>query len=55
MASNDGSSGLDPFHPAVERWFCENYADPTPPQALGFMYEDQELIYYRSYRQGEDA
>jgi len=24
-------------------------------ETLGFMYEDQELIYYRRYQQGEDA
>jgi len=52
---NDDVTVLDLFHPAVRRWFCESYADPTPPQVLGFMHEDQKLIYYRSYRQGEDA
>jgi len=43
MDENVAVLGL--FHPAVRCWFCESYADPTPPQALGFMCEDQELIY----------
>jgi len=33
---NDGTTALDLFHPAVRRWFCESYAEPTPPQALGW-------------------
>jgi len=52
---NDDATVLNLFHPAVRCWFCESYADPTPPQALSFMYEGQELTYYRSYKQGEDA
>lgn len=52
---DDNAAVLDLFHPAVRCWFCESYADSIPPQTLGFMYEGQELIYYRSYKQGEDA
>ena len=34
MDENVAVLGL--FHPAVRCWFCESYADPTPPQALGW-------------------
>ena len=30
------SKELDPFHPAVRRWFGESFAAPTPAQALGW-------------------
>jgi ATP-dependent helicase Lhr and Lhr-like helicase len=30
------SDALDPFMPAVRRWFAEEYDQPTPPQALGW-------------------
>lgn len=36
MATYDDSSVLGLFHPAVERWFRESFAGPTPAQALGW-------------------
>ena len=33
---NNDANVLGLFHPAVRRWFCESYADPTPPQTLGW-------------------
>ncbi len=36
MGTFDDSSVLSLFHPAVERWFRESFAGPTPSQALGW-------------------
>ena len=32
----EAGSVLDPFHPAVRRWFTESFAAPTPAQKLGW-------------------